>query len=272
MLGSSRWSLDGASAALIERSRTSGAESFVALSADLFAVANVLDANLDLRRMLSDSGTALDRRTDLVRTLFAGKIAAVSVEVFEDIVGRRWSHGGELVDATEIVGAQAGFLAADAAGRIDTVEDELYRVSRIVGSSAELRTALTDRWMPAENKLALVRDLFAGKVDPQTLAVVEQLVGSPRGRRFESAVDDMAKLAAERHSEVMAEAHVARPLVPEQSARLAAALQAIYGRPVRLTEIVDPDVVGGVKVVVGDEVIDGSVARRLAQAKQQLTG
>ncbi len=272
MLGSSRWSLEAASAALLARSRESGTEGLAAVCSDLFAVANVLDGNLDLRRMLSDSGTALDRRLDLVRTLFGGKITAEAVEVLEDVVGRRWSHGGELVDAVEILGAQAGFLAAETNGTIDAVEDELYRISRIAGSSADLRTTLTDRWMPNANKRALVRDLFAGKVDPQTLAVVEQLVLSPRGRRFEAAAEQMAQLAAERHGEVLAEAYVARPLAADQTTRLTAALQAIYGRPVRLSEIVDPEVVGGVKVVVAGEVIDGSVARRLQQAKQQLTG
>lgn len=272
MLGSSRHSLEGASAALVDRSRANGTEGFPALAGDLFGVAKVLDANLDLRRMLSDSGTALDRRTDLVQTLFSGKISADALEVLHDIVGRRWSRAGELVDAVELVGAQASFIAAEASGSIDAVEDELYRVARIADASPELRTALTDRWLPDANKLAVIRDLFGAKVAPETLAIVEQLVASPRGRRFESAVAEFAELAAQRHGEVIAEAHVARALDADQRSRLVAALQGLYGRPVRLSEVVDPDVVGGVKVVVGDEVIDGSVARRLQQAKQQLTG
>lgn len=270
MLGSSRRSLEEARDAMTARSRAEGTTGYDDLAAELFSVARLLDENLELRRVLSDSGTEPDRRGALVRELLAGKLAARTVEVVEDVVRRRWSEPADLADAVEALGAQSLFLAAEADGTLDTVEDELYRLSRVAQGSVELRTTMADRWLPADRKVAVVRDLVGGRVAAATQTAVEQVVSSPRGRRLEEALADLARLASERHGEVMAEAHVAAPMSAEQTSRLAAALTRIYGRTVRVSQVVEPDLVGGVKVVVGDEVIDGTVARRLEQARQQL--
>jgi F-type H+-transporting ATPase subunit delta len=271
MLGASRWSLAAASDALVERSRTDGA-ALAEVGPELFAVAGLLETSTDLRRLLSDSGVSDDRRRDVATRLLGNRVRPDTLEIVVDVVGRRWSTSGDLVDAVEQLGAQASFLAAEEAGRIDAVEDELYRLARIVEGNAELRTTLTDRWLPADRKVAVVRELFADRVDATTLAVAEQVVGHPRGRRVEDALEGFARLAAERHAELLAEAHVARPLTPEQVTRLSAALTRVYGRQVRVTVVTDPAVVGGVRVVVGEEVVDGSVARRIEQARSQLAG
>jgi F-type H+-transporting ATPase subunit delta len=271
MLGASRWSLAAASDALVERSRVDAA-ALAAVGPELFAVAGLLEASTDLRRLLSDSGVSDDRRRDVATRLLEGRVRPDTLEVVTDTVARRWSKPGDLVDAVEQLGAQAEFLAAEDAGRIDAVEDELYRLARIIEGNAELRTTLTDRWLAVDRKVAVVRELFAARVDATTLAVVEQVVGHPRGRRVEDALEGFARLAAERHAELLAEARVARPLTPEQVARLSAALSRVYGRRVRVAVVDDHTVIGGVRVVVGEEVVDGSVARRIEQARDQLAG
>jgi F-type H+-transporting ATPase subunit delta len=270
MLGASRRSLDEAREALTARSQADGTAGYPELATELFSVARLLDDNLDLRRVLSDSGTDVGRRESLVRQLLTGKVQESTVAAVEDVVRRRWSEASDLADVVEAMGAHALFLAAEDDGSLDTVEDELYRLSRIVENSVELRTALSDRGLPTERKVDLVRDLLGGRVAPATLTISEQVVASPRGRRLEDALGELARLASDRHGEVMAEVHVAAPMGGDQPARLAAALTRIYGRPVRIAQVVEPDLIGGVKVVVGDEVIDGTVARRLEQARQQL--
>ncbi|MFM9134003.1 MAG: ATP synthase F1 subunit delta, partial [bacterium] len=92
------------------------------------------------------------------------------------------------------------------------------------------------------------------------------------GRRIDAVVDDLADAAARQRQRIVAEVRVAQPLTEEQERRLAEALTRLKGRRVRLNVAVDPDVLGGVHVTVGDEVIDGTVASRLEQARRAVLG
>src|SRR5438105_13405854 len=130
MLGTSGWSLQAASEALVERSRTSGA-GLPDVGRELFAVANLFESSGDLRRLLSDGGTSGERRRSVADAVLGTRVRPDTFEVLADLVTRRWSAPADLVDAVEHLGAQALFLAPEDASRLDTVEDELYRVSRI---------------------------------------------------------------------------------------------------------------------------------------------
>src|SRR5439155_7817183 len=138
MLGTSRWSLQAASEALVERSRTSAA-GLTDVGRELFAVANLLESSGDLRRLLSDGGTAGERRRSVATRVLGTRVRHDTLEVVADLASRRWSAPADLVDSVEYLAAQALFLAAEDAGRLDTVEDELYRVSRIAEGTTELR-------------------------------------------------------------------------------------------------------------------------------------
>ena len=85
------------------------------------------------------------------------------------------------------------------------------------------------------------------------------------------ALTDLAELAAARRGRVVVEARTAVPIDVQRHARLAEALSRTVGRPVDLEIVIDPTVVGGVVARVGDEVIDGSVKRKLQLALEQLT-
>jgi len=88
---------------------------------------------------------------------------------------------------------------------------------------------------------------------------------------FEATVEAYLGLAAEIRARAIATITVARPLEADQKERLQAALQRQLGRQVNLHIIIDPSVLGGARVQVGDEVIEGTVAGRLAAAEKQLT-
>ena len=176
-----------------------------------------------------------------------------------------------MVDAVEQLGAQAAFTVAEADGSLDRVEDELFTFSRAVDDSAELQLALTDPSVPASSKSDLVRDLVGGSAAPTTVALLAYASGHLRGRRPAAAVEDLARLASEQRRQVLAEVRSAIALDAEQHTRLAAALTRLQGRQVRVNVIVDPEVVGGIVVRVGDDVIDGSVSARLEQARRALS-
>jgi F-type H+-transporting ATPase subunit delta len=168
--------------------------------------------------------------------------------------------------------AQGLLSLAEAEGALDRVQDELYTFAKAVEKNAELREALTDMSLPPENKKALIADLLGERAHPLTATLAGFLVDAGQARRLVPIAEELARLAAERSERTLAEVRTALPLTERQRARLQEALAKATGHPVELKVIVDPSVVGGVVARVGDEVFDGSVASRLADAKHHLVG
>jgi len=268
MLGSSRDSLAALRTSLDARS---GEPGFGSVPGDLLAVAGVLGREKSLRQALADAGQPPQARAGIATSLFGSQIGPVSTAVLADIVSARWSNDRDLVDAVEGLGAQAAFIGAESDGSLERVEDELFRFGRALDGSADLQLALTDPAHSSERKSALVTDLVGETAAPTTTALLTHLAGNLRGRRPIDAVEDLSALAAAQRQRVVAEVRSAIPLTPEQESRLVAALTRLQGRQVHVNGIVDPSVVGGVVVRVGDEVIDGSVANRIEQARRAVT-
>ena len=242
------------------------------LHTDLAAVIGLLDREHRLRSALSDPGSAPETRQGIARSVLAGHIGRAALSVVEEVVASRWSRARQMLDELESVAARAAFARAEQDGRMDDVEERLFRFSRIVEGSPDLRRALDDRAVPAESKRQLARDLLGDAGDDVTLALVDLAVTSPRGRHVDEVLEEFVALAAESRQEVLADVTVATPLTPEQEERMAAALGRVYGRTVRLHVEVDPQVLGGARVAVGDEVIDGTVLHRLEEARRRLAG
>lgn len=241
-----------------------------ALPGELLAVAALLDREAALRTSLTDPSAPAAAREGTVHSLLTGRVSAATVELIAAAAAFRWSRSRDLPDALEMLGASAAFAAAERAGTIDTVEDELFRFGRTVTAEPQLRAVLDDPQLARDRKLALVRDLLgSGRVQPLTLALVEHVVASPRGRRLTEALDDFGTLAARRRQELVAEVRVAAVLSSEQERRLGTVLHDVYGRRMRLQIAVDPTVLGGAVVRVGDEVYDGSVSSKLTQARRR---
>ncbi len=234
-------------------------------------MSQVLGGAAALRGALADAGTSADRKKSLVSDLFGAGVSALTVEVLQDLVSRRWSSPADLNDAIEQLGAEALFVLAEQAGTLDTVEDELFRFARIVEAEPQLRTALGDLAVPGARRANVVTDLLAGKADATTVTLVSHVVANPRGRRIEQALEQLSELAARRRDQLVATVRTAVELTPQQQQRLGATLARVYGREVHLQVSVDPGVVGGVVVQVGDEVIDGSIATKLEQARRRLS-
>lgn len=271
MRGASREALADARVQLDAALEGVADEAVASTSADLLSVARLLSRESALTRALADPGTDAATRVTLLSTLFGERIGAPALAVLGAVVSARWSTPRDLVDGVEALGAQAGFEQASRSDTLDEVEDELFRFARIIERAPALRLALADPALPQANKLDLLRSLLADKASPVTLALIESVVLAPRGRTPNHAVDELAAQAAERRQRQIAVVRVAAPLDDALRDRLAAALERTLGHAVRLQVEIDPDVLAGIVVRVGDELIDGSVARRLAQARRGLT-
>lgn len=269
MLGSSRESLAACQEGLDALRQDAG---FGQVASDLFAVAGLLDFEGQLRSTLADSGQPASVRSGLVQQIFASRISGLATQVVDMVVARRWSTDLDLVLAIELLADQAAFTVAEIDGTLDATEEEIFLFSRALDSSPALQMALTDPSQSAQTKGAIVRDLLGGRASATTEQVLQYAVGHLHGRRIDAVVEDLCGLAAKQRERVVAEVRVAAPLDPAQERRLADILGRLKGRTVRLNVAVDPSVLGGVHVKIGDEVIDGTIASRMEQARRAVIG
>ena len=242
------------------------------LADQLFAVQHVLDREISLRRAFTDPSSTPAARAGLARSLFGGQIGATALDVVANLVSAAWAAPRDIVDAVEQLAVQALYTGAAASGTLDDVEDELFRFGRIVDREPALLLALTDPAQSTERKLGLVDTLLEGKATDTTKRLVHELVASPRNQTFGVNLAEYIRLAAERRDRLVARVRVAVPLTEAQSTRLAAALASQLGRQVHLNIELDPELVGGMTIRIGDTVYDGSIARRLGEAQRRLAG
>lgn len=267
MIGASRESLASVQESL--RSRA-GQGDLSALSAELLAVADLLASEKSLRVTLSDGGQSPQARTALISDVLKGKVSDQTIAVLGDVVSARWSSDKDLIDAVEILGAQAGFASADSKSTLDRVEEEIFEFGRAVAKAPELQMALTDPSLNSAAKSKIVADIFGSKVAAESLELMKYVAGHLRGRRVDSVVELVGSIAAAQRNQSVAEVRSAIALSDDQRNRLGAALAKLTGRDVRLNVAIDPEVIGGISVRIGDEVIDGTVASRLEQARRAL--
>ena len=242
------------------------------LADELFAVARLLDGQLTLRRALADPAGKPDERAALVRRLFESKLSATALDLLETVARQRWSRPIDLVDAVSTLATEASLEAAEVRGELDGVEDELFRFGRIVASDRELARILSDRSAPAAGKTALLDRLLSGRVSPVTEQLLRNVLTGQHVGNAENAIERLSEQASSRRGRSVARVISAVPLTAAQEQQLADVLRRLYGRTIGLQVTVDPDVLGGLIVQVGDEVIDGSIAHRLEVAGRRLVG
>ncbi len=250
----------------------SSAAAATRLADELFAVVGLLDTEHALRRALSDPGKPAAEKGAVAGALLHGKVTQRTEALVVAAAEARWATPGDMMDAIEQLAIEAMVLAAEADGSLDELEDGLFRFGRVVAGQPDLRAALTDPSLPAGRKQALLGALLDGKVTPVTLRLISQVVLHPRGRSLTVALDLCAAIAARRREQLIAVVHSAIELSASERRRLAEALAASYGHQVHLNVVIDPSVIGGISIQIGDELIDGTVASRLASVRRKLAG
>lgn len=236
---------------------------------DLFSVVAILRSEPALRRVVTDMSLPAQAKSGLVREILGGKVDDGALAVVVTAVERRWAAGRDLADALEQLGVVA--VVRSAVSESERLADELFAVGQLIKEQPELRDALSDPGRSIDDKRALVRSLLDGKALPATIRLVEQAVTGTH-RTVGIALKEYQRVAAEVHGEGVATVRVAHPLSDVELRRLADSLARQYGRPVHLNVVVSPEVIGGVRVEIGDDVIDGTVSSRLDEARRKLVG
>ncbi len=267
MRGSSAKSLDTTLTAVTAVAADSAAQ----VGAELFGAVEVLDGTVAARRVLTDPSIEATGKRTLVAGIFADKVGQATTSVLDAAVGGRWAAGRDLTDGLEIAGVAAYTRAADAAGQGEALENELFEAGRIIHDSPELRQVVSDKSVPAAARAVVLEDVFGGKVADATLALLKQAAVARTGS-FEKVLHAFSRHVAARENRLVAVARIAYELGDDERDRLTAALSQRYGRPIQLNTVVDPTVIGGIAVSVGDEVVDATMSTRLEAARRRIAG
>ncbi len=244
-------------------------KSAAALGAELFTVSQLIRNEAALRRFSTDGSLPVAAKQGMVQQVFTGRVTDTTLDLLNEAVGRRWTLSRDLADALERLSEIAVVRSAGAkAGR---VTDELFELSGIIDANPDLRSALSDPGRSVDDKAALVASLLDGKALPATITLAEQSLAGTY-RTVTNALAAYREVAAQTKGEAVATVRVARPMSKDDRERLAEVLGRQYDTTVHLNVVIDPDVLGGVRVEIGDEVIDGTISGRLDDARRRLVG
>lgn len=236
-------------------------------AAELFAVSNALAESSQLRTAMTDPSSSNDGKLKLIKSLFAKQISAKALKIVEQLALLRWSKPSDLAAATELLGVRA---AAGAVKSPRELANELFQVQRVVASDSELELAIGARRLPVESRAKLLEKLFGTRISAAANLLLSQGLRSNLAKRVPQVLAGFADQVAAYADEQVAVVSVAKPLSDSQLQRLTKALAGRFGRELQLNVLVDPKLVGGVRVSVGGEVIDASIRNRISQARLQL--
>ncbi|WP_434613200.1 ATP synthase F1 subunit delta [Arthrobacter sp. A5] len=266
----------------------------LALAQELFGVLGAVDSSAGLRRALTDPSRSGASKSALVAELVNGKVSAQAGDIVGKLAASRWAAARDIGDALETVAATVAIAVAEnrtgaavsgapAAGGsasggaasgltgLERLENDLFAFNQTVESSHEVQRALAEPQASDAAKTALALKLVpAAGEEARTL--ISQAIVNPRGVKVTKLIERFAGLAARRQQRWIANVSVSRALTAQQTDRLQAGLNGLYGRELKINTIVDPTLIGGVRVRVGDEVVDASVISRLGELRRQLAG
>ena len=261
---------------LIERSdAVTGALSdadLTKLADDLSSVAKLLSGEMILTRHLADPADDPSPKIGLLEAVLDGKIGDPAMEILKAAVSGRWSADADFVTAVKHVAQLALLVRAEKSNDIDQVEEQLFRFARILDAEPRLATLLSEHTRSVEGRVKLLTDVLetSSGVNPVTAAVLSQTIELLHGERSDEAALELAELAVARRGEVVAHVVAAAELSNAQRRRLTELLSRVYGHPVSVQLQIKPELLGGLNISVGDEVIDATLSSKLAAAEMKL--
>lgn len=233
---------------------------------ELFTITNVLDHTVQLERALTDPSRPVDDKIGVLKELIGAQAHPMTLEIMSDLVGRKWSRAAHIANAVEDFGVDAMMYYADATGVTLRVSVELAELHSALLNLPVLRSKLNDDSVPAKARIDLLNAML-GKTEfnEVTLRLAEHAACNPRNRRYLETVQWLINKFSRHMGESMITVTTASPLNIDQIKRLTAVYSAKLDHPVHINSVVDPTVLGGMRIQVGDEVTDNTVVAQLQQ-------
>ena len=236
---------------------------------DLFAAGRIIGESAQFRGLLGDPSTEAKTKKALIDAVFSDGLGADALSLLTAITTAHWSTPDELLAGIEEIALR---VVASTAPADVSIESELFSFGEAVSSDAGLELAINSSLGTPTAKVGLVNALIEGKASEQTGVIVRHLIQQPRGRRIAELLGNAARIVADASDQSIATVTSATPIAPAQLDRLRVALGRSYGHELKINQIVDPSVLGGLRVQIGDDVIDGSIESRLSDLRQKLAG
>ena len=237
---------------------------------EIFAIGAAIGSSVQLRNILSDPSGEKKAKAGALQAVFGKAVSKEALEFATTLSGYRWSKGGDLVAAFTQLGVFtiAGIVAKGK--KLEELEGELFAFNQALASDRELQSAFSSRQATLDAKLELIDTLTKKKVSDAAAILLRNAVINSKNVRLAVVLEGFIKQVSAYASRLVANVIVAAELSKSQLERLQASLTKTYGQDINLNVAIDPSILGGVKVQVAGEIIDGSVVARLNQAKMQL--
>lgn len=231
---------------------------------ELFTITNVLDHNIQLERALTDPSRPVEDKVAVLKELIGSQAHPMTMEIMTDLTGRKWSRAQHIANAVEDFGVDAMMYYADATGATLQVSIELAELHSALLNLPVVRSKLHDTSASAEARIKLLHDVL-GKTDfnKVTMRLAEHATCNPRNRRYLETIQWLINKFSRHMGESMITVTTAAPLSIEQIKKLTAVYTAKLNHPVHINSVVDPTVIGGMRIQVGDEVTDNTVIAQL---------
>lgn len=268
--GKSRQSLASLRGTLDEQLKGVSSADCTAISHDLFSVLSSLTSSIGLRRAFTDPSRDAASKNALIADLFGKSVSKQAIALLEAAVSLRWSSPVDVASAVEQLAIEAEATAANAEGTLDRLQEELFAFESVLEQNPDLRAGLSLNGVEANFKSELLASVLGGKVAPSTLRLLTELVSALSGRTIELVIDLYIQTVAARRNRAIAVVRTRSALSASQTEKLTALLSKQVGQPVHLNVEIDPTVLGGISIRFKDEMIDGTISTRVAEAGRAL--
>ena len=231
---------------------------------ELFTITKVLDDSIQLERALTDPSRPVADKVAVLKELLGDNAHPMTMEIMTDLVSRRWSRARDIANAVEDFGVDAMMYYADATDATLQVSIELSELHSALLNLPVVRAKLYDYQATSEARVKLFREVFSGKtLNKVTMRLAEHATCNLRRRRYLETIPWLINKFSRHMGESMVTVTTATPLKKEQIKRLVEVYSAKVGRQVHINSVVDPTVLGGMRIQVGDEVTDNTVVAQL---------
>lgn len=231
---------------------------------ELFTITKVLDDSIQLERALTDPSRPVADKVAVLKELLGDNAHPMTMEIMTDLVSRRWSRARDIANAVEDFGVDAMMYYADATDATLQVSIELSELHSALLNLPVVRAKLYDYQATSEARVKLFREVFSGKtLNKVTMRLAEHATCNLRRRRYLETIQWLINKLSRHMGESMVTVTTATPLKKEQIKRLVEVYSAKVGRQVHINSVVDPTVLGGMRIQVGDEVTDNTVVAQL---------